>query len=160
LRQRPEDIPFLVRQFLDEAGSGNVHVSYETIERLQHHDWPGNVRELKNYVERAVVLSEHGRLDTKHLSTPGQPVEAPVGGDEAPSSLKVDYRLPFKDAKARLLDTFERRYWSRMLDSTGQNVSEAARRAGIHRKSLEYLLRKLDLRGSSMDKELPKDEKS
>ena len=38
--------------------------------------------------------------------------------------------------------------WQRLLDATGGNISEAARRGGIHRKSLEYIVKKLDLRGS------------
>jgi DNA-binding NtrC family response regulator len=45
-----------------------------------------------------------------------------------------------------LVEAFERRYWTRLLEASGGNISEAARRGGIHRKSLEYLLRKLDLR--------------
>ncbi len=150
LRQRPEDIPLLVEHFLGAAGQSDVQVGYETMRRLQAHPWPGNVRELKNYVARAVVLAEHGRLDTRHLSTRGirrEPAVREVGGDGAQGLLSVDYGLPFKDAKARLLGVFETRYWRRLLEASGGNVSEAARRGGIHRKSLEYLVRKLDLRG-------------
>ena len=53
--------------------------------------------------------------------------------------------LPFKDAKARLITHFERAYWEALLAEHKGNVSAAARQAGIHRKSAEYLLRKLDL---------------
>lgn len=151
LRQRPEDIPLLVRHFLELAGAEDVQVGFETMQRLQAHRWPGNARELKNYVERAVVLAEHGRLETRHLSTQGMPDDAGVraipGGEGNVQMLAVDYDLPFKDAKSRLLDTFERRYWTRLLEETEGNVSEAARRGGIHRKSLEYLVKKLDLKG-------------
>ncbi|MCA9516029.1 MAG: sigma 54-interacting transcriptional regulator, partial [Myxococcales bacterium] len=78
LRQRPEDIPLLVETFLRAAGASEVQVGYDTMRRLQTHPWPGNVRELKNYVERAVVLAEHGRLETRHLSTRGIKSEAAV----------------------------------------------------------------------------------
>jgi DNA-binding NtrC family response regulator len=147
LRQRPEDIPQLVDHFLAAAGARDVRVSFETMQRLQGHPWPGNVRELKNYVERAVILAEHGRLETRHLSTdrlpkPDAAAAGAVGGD----ALSVDFTLPFKDAKARLVEAFERDYWARLLADSDGNVSEAARRGGIHRKSLEYLLKKLDLR--------------
>ena len=57
----------------------------------------------------------------------------------------MDVTLPFKDAKARLIEGFERAYWTRLLEASGGNISEAARQGGIHRKSLEYLIRKLDL---------------
>ena len=152
LRQRPEDIPMLVESFLAASGSSNVQVGWDTMRRLQAHPWPGNVRELKNYVDRAVVLSEHGRLETRHLGTRGLRQESPVedvsSSDGERLTLAVDIELPFKDAKATLLDTFETRYWQRLLDATGGNISEAARRGGIHRKSLEYIVKKLDLRGS------------
>ncbi|MFT7580224.1 MAG: DNA-binding NtrC family response regulator [Myxococcota bacterium] len=149
LRQRPEDIPLLVEHFLSVAGATDVQVGYQTMQRLQAHPWPGNVRELKNYVDRAVVLAEHGRLETRHLSSrgirDGMGVEQ-VDSDGSGATLRVDFDLPFKDAKARLLDVFETRYWRRLLDAAGGNISEAARRGGIHRKSLEYLVKKLDLK--------------
>ena len=147
LRQRPEDVPLLVERFLEEAGASHVAVGFDTMTRLQSHPWPGNVRELKNYVSRAVVLADDGRLATRHLTgvdTPSNP--ANDGGGEG---LAPHYDLPFKDAKARLLSTFERRYWRRHLEATGGNVSEAARQGGIHRKSLEYLVKKLDLKGAA-----------
>jgi len=148
LRQRPEDVPLLVEHFLAVAGASDVQVGWETMRRLQAHPWPGNVRELKNYVDRAVVLAEHGRLETRHLSSRGvkqAPVD--VSGDGPRLQLAVDIDLPFKDAKGQLLDVFETRYWSRLLEMTSGNISEAARRGGIHRKSLEYIVKKLDLRG-------------
>jgi DNA-binding NtrC family response regulator len=148
LRQRPEDVPLLVEHFLALASAGDVQVGWETMRRLQAHPWPGNVRELKNYVDRAVVLAEHGRLETRHLSSRGvkqAPVE--IGGDGERLQIAVDIDLPFKDAKARLLDVFETRYWSRLLEMSQGNISEASRRGGIHRKSLEYIMKKLDLRG-------------
>ena len=147
LRQRPEDIPLLVKHFLAATDASDVQVSFETMERLKVHRWPGNVRELKNYVARAVVLAEDGRLETRHLSGIAS-VEAvrEVPSDGPMAMLGIDLELPFKDAKARLLDAFERRYWQRLLDESGGNISEAARQGGIHRKSLEYLMKKLDMR--------------
>ncbi len=147
LRLRPEDIPLLVQHFLEDSGSAGVHVSFETMQRLQQHPWQGNVRELKNYVERAVVLADSGRLETRFLTDRGLAAQESAADASAHrGNVEADYELPFKDAKARLLDTFERRYWLRLLDETEGNVSEAARRGGIHRKSLEYLIKKLDLR--------------
>jgi DNA-binding NtrC family response regulator len=151
LRQRPEDIPLLVKHFLAESGSEGVHVGFETMQRLQQHPWQGNVRELKNYVERAVVLADSGRLETRFLTDRGLAPRERAAEAEALDTVDADYELPFKDAKARLIDTFERRYWLRLLDDTDGNVSEAARRGGIHRKSLEYLLKKLDLRADAVE---------
>ena len=65
------------------------------------------------------------------------PEEAVLPAGEA----AVDYK------KAK--DRFERAYLQRMIEAAKGNISEAARRTGIHRKSLEYLLRKLDIRAKS-----------
>ena len=155
LRRRVEDIPLLVKHFLNalaEEGQETVPVGYETILKLQAHRWPGNVRELKNFVERATLLSTGDRLETKHLSPPTFGDTAHGEGQEEDQVLlgNLDENLPFKDAKARLIESFERLYWSRLLEQTSGNVSAAARIAGIHRKSAEYLLKKLDLKWDSL----------
>ena len=73
----------------------------------------------------------------------GQAVVSELAGERL--DVSVDMRLPFKDAKSRLLEDFESRYWRGLLAATGGNVTEAARRGGIHRKSLEYIVKKLEL---------------
>ncbi|MSP71232.1 MAG: FHA domain-containing protein [Myxococcales bacterium] len=166
LRRRVEDIPLLVAHFVSDltpAGAEPVQVGYDTIVKLQKHRWPGNIRELRNFVERASMLTTGNRLETKFLLPPtfgdtrsgDQPAadESPVRAMAVtgPAVAEFDDSLPFKDAKARLIDTFERAYWSRLLDRTRGNISAAARVAGIHRKSAEYLLKKLNLRGASDD---------
>jgi transcriptional regulator with GAF, ATPase, and Fis domain len=155
LRRRRDDVPMLVQHFLNELvenGAPEVQVGYDTILKLQNHAWPGNVRELRNFVERAALLATGDRLETRHLVPPSfgdTQTHSTTGGDAASAALSdIDVSLPFKDAKARLIDTFERAYWTRLLEKTGGNVSAAARTAGIHRKSAEYLLKKLDLRSS------------
>jgi DNA-binding NtrC family response regulator len=161
LRRRAEDIPLLVRHFLAELGtsaSGQpVQIAYDTIVKLQQHKWPGNIRELRNFVERAAMLATGDRLETKFLLPPAfgdTQTQAEVGGEEArlgatgAAMAEFDENLPFKDAKARLIDSFERAYWTRLLERTRGNISAAARIAGIHRKSAEYLLKKLELRGN------------
>jgi DNA-binding NtrC family response regulator len=150
LRRRRSDIPLLVNHFLAEsqARSGRVApltVSFDTMQQLQAYAWPGNVRELRNHIERAAVLSDSKELEVK-LDDGLRPRSAGGGDDAADGrALAVDWTLPFKDAKARLVESFERQYWQRALDQHAWNVSAAARTAGLHRKSLEYLVRKLDL---------------
>jgi len=147
LRERPEDIPLLVRHFIRELSQdpSRLRVSYETMEQLKAHPWPGNVRELRNFIERTLLLASGDSLSSQFLDTPAGGVPAQRG----PQGVTVDVGLPFKDAKARLVEGFEKSYWDKMLDATNGNVSEAARRAGIHRKSAEYLVRKLGLRNQS-----------
>ena len=80
-------------------------------------------------------------------SEPSSPPATTSHHSEAEQAVQTG--LPFKDAKARLIDKFERQYWEILLEQTNGNVSAAARHAGIHRKSAEYLLRKLDLNNDS-----------
>ena len=66
LRERPEDIPLLVRhfagQFMKRMNKVIESISLETMESLGRYSWPGNIRELQNVIERAVVVHEQGNL--------------------------------------------------------------------------------------------------
>jgi transcriptional regulator with PAS, ATPase and Fis domain len=66
LRDRPEDIPMLVRRFVDEfsraMGKSIESIAQEDLAALQRYDWPGNVRELRNVIERSVIVSNRRRL--------------------------------------------------------------------------------------------------
>lgn len=151
LRNRTGDIPILINHFLRTFSGGDptVRVSYETMTKLQQHQWPGNVRELRNYIERAMLLSDGGKLETRFIHTPMAQNDNDLKGlaptNDSESTVRVNYSLPFKDAKMRMTDAFEHVYWTRLLSDCGGNISEAARRGGIHRKSLEYLLKKLEI---------------
>jgi DNA-binding NtrC family response regulator len=142
LRDRPDDIPLLADHFLRESCKGRepMNISYQTMERLRRHEWPGNVRELRNFIERAVLLSSGGEVDGSFLDIgEGPRVRTPS------EALVVDCEIPFKDAKARLLEEFERAYWVKLMEQCGGNLSAAARTAGMHRRGVEYALRRLDL---------------
>jgi transcriptional regulator with GAF, ATPase, and Fis domain len=66
LRERREDIPALVKHFVEilgrRMGRQIEHIPTETMSALRSYDWPGNIRELQNLIERAVILSNHGVL--------------------------------------------------------------------------------------------------
>jgi DNA-binding NtrC family response regulator len=136
LREHREDIPILVKSFLDAAGVPSL--SAELMERMQQHDWPGNVRELRNAVERAVILGRGERSGP----AAAEPAAGPVGaaGDTPP--LRIDASRSFKDAKAEIVAVFERAYIEQALARTAGNISAAARDSGIDRKHLERLIRK------------------
>jgi len=74
LRDRLEDIPLLVRNFVQRfnsrVGRQIANVSDETLERLSNYDWPGNIRELQNTIERAVILSFDSELELPPGSLP------------------------------------------------------------------------------------------
>ncbi len=150
LRRRKGDIPVLVNHFLIEAQAraarpGAMTISFDTMQTLQAYPWPGNVRELRNHIERAAVLSDGKELQIQLQVSLRNPLPALQLQTTPAQTLNFDVDLPFKDAKARLIDEFERQYWQRALEGHQWNISAAARATGLHRKSLEYLIKKLEL---------------
>jgi len=137
-------------------GKRDLQIPFRTMEKLKRYKWPGNVRELKNYVERAALLAQDDKLETKFLklqepSTSEAKAEDQGQADEV-AIASIDDELPFKDAKQRLVETFEKSYWSRLIERTDGNISKAARLAGVHRKSVEYILKKLELTRQELSK--------
>jgi two-component system nitrogen regulation response regulator GlnG len=144
LRERPDDIPLLVQHFMRQfRGDRALDVTPEDLERLRRHDWLGNVRELRNVIERACAVSHGARLELDDALDERPPVTA---GWAPPAGVNVD--LPFKEAKARVVEAFERDYIRALLERHGGNLSAASRGAEIDRKHLRELLRKHGLRES------------
>jgi DNA-binding NtrC family response regulator len=134
LRERPEDIPLLVDTVLGRLGRPPSALSDQTRALLSQYPWPGNVRELRNVVEQVVNLGEEALPELPPL---------PGGGDvSAGGSAGAVLDLPFKDAKERLIEGFERDYLRGLLERCEGNISRASREAGIDRVYLRKLLRK------------------
>ncbi|HWM84889.1 MAG TPA: sigma 54-interacting transcriptional regulator [Kofleriaceae bacterium] len=135
LRERLEDIDLLTEHFLAQHPRERAALlpdDFLTWARAQM--WPGNVRELRNALERAI---------TTHPEAGWAP-EDPV---EPPALLDVDVSLPFRESKARIVEAFERRYATRLLETHEGNISAVARSAGLDRMSVYKLLDRLRLRG-------------
>ena len=141
LRERPGDIPLLVRAFVARTAArtgASPELDEATLAALGAYEWPGNVRQLRNVIERACVLAGSGRIDPRHLGLEAAAVAAP--------STPVR-ELPFHDAKEDLVRTWERDYLEGVVARAGRNLSLAARRAGLDRAHLYRLLRKHGLLG-------------
>jgi len=137
LRERPEDIPLLVRQFVSQMGRGDFELSEPMRRKLAGHDWPGNVRELRNVIERA--LAGGGTIEMR--PSKGRPARAPPQEGEDLTG------LPFKDAKEKLVDAFTRDYIITLLERNANNVSETAKAAGLARNYVHRLVNKFGLKG-------------
>ena len=120
LREYPEDIPRLVHHFMQQLaaplGVAPLPLSHEMVKRLSAYSWPGNVRELRNHVERAMIL---GNFPLQSL--PAFAGAAALGADELGLSLAE----------------VERRHIERVTEACAGNKTEAARRLGVSRKTLE-----------------------
>ncbi|HDD52896.1 MAG TPA: sigma-54-dependent Fis family transcriptional regulator [Thermosulfidibacter takaii] len=135
LRDRKEDIPLLADYFLSEisfkSGKGGKTFTSQAMEMFVNYPWPGNIIELRSAVKYAFSLSEGRYILTDHL-----PSKILEGSHQDPK--KENLYLMREDAEKRvILET---------LYQCNRNVTEAARRLGIHRTTLHRKLKRLGLK--------------
>ena len=132
LRERSDDIPFLLAHFLDHYNtrySLRVSLKEEALETLCRHPWPGNVRELMNLVERLVVTAQHSAIEIEHL-----PIQYKSA---APETFPHDAIPELAGAVRELEDALVRR-----AITLSNSREEAAARLGISLSSLSRRLRR------------------
>jgi DNA-binding NtrC family response regulator len=135
LRERREDIPLLAAHFLESCvahyGKRLDGIDIATLDLLTRYDWPGNVRELKNAMERAVAYARGEFVTAEDL-----PPAVLAGADPQP-------RAGFHEWKEKTLERLERDFVEETLGRHGGNVTRAALALGIHRSTLQRLMRRL-----------------
>jgi DNA-binding NtrC family response regulator len=142
LRERPEDIPLLAEHFLELASRRTKktlrRIAPESLQALLRYPWPGNVRELENIIERAVIVAKSDTLSD-------------VGRFLVPSGAhaRVDLSLPFRDAKARVVEEFERAYVVGLLEAHGGKLTVAAKHADMDPKNFSDKMTRYGLRRSA-----------
>lgn len=131
LRERLEDIPELVDNFLDifatEYGQQKKEITEDAVKMLQKHSWPGNIRELKNVLERLVIMTPSRTITSADMFMPDSP-----GSDYFSFSTLRDAR-----------DAFEKDFIIKKLDENAWNISKTAEvldmeRSNLHRKIKAY----------------------
>ncbi len=146
LRERHGDIELLAAHFLRKYASANSAVkgfTPEALMALETYSWPGNVRELQNVIERACALAESEMITLADLP---QHLRTPVSLNEPPAMMETGTSLTLKEAKDRWIGQLESSYVENLLKQEGGNVSQAARKAGVDRKTLHRLLNKHGIR--------------
>lgn len=148
LRERRDDIPLLVKHFVErachEAQRPVISVSEAAMLILLAHDYPGNVRELGNLIERAVTLESAEQIRPHSLPRAlleryvAEPVEA---APKAPERLDFSHPQDLDE----LLAAQERRYLEQALEHAHGNKTEAAKLLGLTLRSMRYRLIKLGL---------------
>jgi two-component system, NtrC family, response regulator AtoC len=132
LRERKEDIPYLVGHFAKKFGG---EVSEGAMERLMAYHWPGNVRELENVVERSILLGSGPRVEAAdvRIDTGQRARPSPAGG--------ADQFLP----EGMTLDQYEQALIREALKRADGNKSQAARLLGLTRNALRYRLAQMGI---------------
>jgi formate hydrogenlyase transcriptional activator len=141
LRERPADIPVLVRHFARQAAQRMnrraLWISPPVLDALIAHSWPGNIRELQNFIERAVI-----RSDGDELRVPLEDLEedADIADGSADGTLAEAERL-------HILETLNRTRW------VLSGPHGAAKRLGINRSTLQFRMKKLGIERPSLSTE-------
>ena len=134
LRQRRDDIPLLVRHFLEKHAGATLAVSDAAMQLLLHYEWPGNVRELENAIQRMTVLRGGDRLDVADL-----PEKVRAGGAGVTGPVEGVVHLP---ADGYSLESLEREVVVQALERNQWNQSRAASFLRIPRHVLLYRMEK------------------
>src|SRR6266496_2425539 len=124
LRQRRGDISPLARHFLEKltpVGKQRKAFSPAAMRLLESHDWPGNVRELYNIVQRAVVYCPGRQILPDHLPIDSVIAACPV------TATAYNTRSDFRQAKAQIIESFERCYLKEVLRRNDGNITRSAR---------------------------------
>jgi formate hydrogenlyase transcriptional activator len=138
LRERPEDIPLLVRHFVQQFSRRNNRgiesIPSETMEALVAYHWPGNIRELQNVIERAVIVTKGSVLKVPTAGLKSRPAPKPT---------------PKRSALRDVLGEAERQQILRALEESEWIVAGpngAAARLGMKRSTLQFRMQKLGIR--------------
>jgi DNA-binding NtrC family response regulator len=131
LRERKEDIPYLVEHFAHKFGG---EISEGALERLMSYHWPGNVRELENVVERSVLLANGPRVEAGDI-------RIDTLQRSRPTAAAGDNFLP----EGMTLDAYEQSIIREALKRADGNKSQAARLLGLTRNALRYRLAQMGI---------------
>ena len=143
LRERREDIALITAHFLkvaaEENGKPVRELTSDALAALEKYAWPGNVRELRAAIERAVVMGPGAKLTLRDLppSVREGAANAPtsIGGVKLPAFSKPGGHLNLHDTEQRMI--------VRALEETGGNVTKAAQKLGMSRRTLHRRLKEL-----------------
>ena len=131
--------------FAEELGREIEGITDEAVAVLKRYHWPGNVRELKHTLYRAVIACDSRKLDADDILSMlpvspdgrGPTFVSAAAKEVVRKARKIESSdAPLKRARA----VFEGHILKEALKDAGDNISEAARRLGIHRKSFKHLL--------------------
>jgi two-component system response regulator AtoC len=155
LRERREDIPLLIQHFIEKydrrLGKRVERVDEGALEILTAYAWPGNIRELENVMERSVLFADGPLVTVAQLPEtlrdrpPG--AATPVAAIGALGAMAAPSGASMKDIVRQAQADLERTLISRALEETGGNVTRAAKKLQISRKSLQVKMKELGLRG-------------
>jgi DNA-binding NtrC family response regulator len=161
LRERREDIPDLVWSYIEHLKNNLscdvTGIREDAMRAMVAYEWPGNVRELINVIERAMLLSEDAEIDLEDLpeeisakAKKKAPSRKPSASFNGNLSFPEDWLdLPLHEVRDELYAEFERIYLTTLLEKTGGQINESAKRAGITPRALFDKMQRRQLKKES-----------
>ncbi|MEW6202241.1 MAG: sigma-54 dependent transcriptional regulator [bacterium] len=141
LRERKEDIPLLVDNFIKKFSIQNnkrvLHISLESLENLMRYTWPGNIRELENTIERAVLLTKYDTVTPEDL-----PDYINQCGPETE---------PGSPSEIESLQEAEKNYILTVLNDNEWNIKRTAEILKVHRSTLYNKMKRFGLKRGEME---------
>ena len=144
LRERPEDIPLLVRRYMENFSRENntrpKRITQAALDAMQRYRWKGNIRELLNTVERLIIMTGGDTIDVADLPNA---VRSPGAAGGAPARLSADGDAPKTGTLREFKDVSERAYLVAKLRENGWNISKTAEvidtpRSNLYKKLEQY----------------------
>jgi DNA-binding NtrC family response regulator len=135
LKQRLDDVPLLVRHFLQKHGSlsagRSMSFSASALSALMSHNWPGNIRELENVVKRGIIKSDGEVIGAVEI--PGR-----TNASDLPETVTPEIAVdaPFKEYMKKIVGDAESRYLAHMLEEHQGNVKVVAESMDLDRKTV------------------------
>jgi transcriptional regulator with PAS, ATPase and Fis domain len=140
LKERKEDIPLLIKHFLDMYSKENkkeiMGVTEDVLEKLVNYDWPGNIRELENLIERAVVLTK-----SKLISRESLPPFLIAPQEESKAVTPINNELNFKEN----IQTFQKKAIIGALKQAKGIQKKAANLLGVKPTTLNEMIKRLNI---------------
>ena len=146
LRDRREDIPLLIKYFLEKASADNNkqvnHLSQDAWDHVMNYSWPGNIREMENAIERAVIICQGDTLQREHFPIDLQARIAPIQAelDAIPNGNGSD-----EGGLLKSVEFLERQMIASALKKTSGNKRKAAQMLGVTERILGYKVKTLGL---------------
>lgn len=147
LKERKDDIPLLVHHFISKYNPTTPiqikGISNETLKCLIDYNWPGNIRELENLIHRIMSLSDHDTIEIEDLPDHLKEYQYESGEEGFDESL-LNYS--YHEAKKKWLERFNTEYFTKLLKKNDGNISQAAKKSGVSRKTFYRMLEEYNIK--------------
>ena len=144
LREHPEDIPIIANHLLEKhckkLNKPMKSVSSALMDRFRSHNWTGNVRELENIIIQGILFSSGPVIQSKDVQ-----LDKPIPEGKSFSGENPPQR-PYRKAKEKMLEQFNRQYIGSLLKAHRGNVTRAARSCGLERQALQQIMRRYQIK--------------